>query len=162
MSHDMEAGVWRKMFCCSLVHVGDGLTGVDLWRYVPLAGFVYQHEESGWFYVPTCLGGSVPLWGDSSSGVLGFLAEAPDFSVLGDVIWPGRSTFSRHIVIDVLLKTARKIYFPLPGRRSASSDELRPPAAMKTGRSLQGRVCNFLFFQGGPCNICAVTTFIFM
>jgi hypothetical protein len=90
---------------------------------------------------PTCLGGSVPLRGDSSSGELGFLAEASDSSVLGDVISPGRSTFSKHVGFDVLLKTATKIYFPLPGRRSASSYVLRPPAAMKTGRSLRGLVC---------------------
>jgi hypothetical protein len=82
--------------------------------------------------------------------------------VLGDVIWPGRLVFSRHVKVDVLLKTATKTYFPLPVRRSASSFALRPPAAMKTERSLQGLVCNFLFFQRGPCKIWAVTTNIFI
>ncbi|CAN6232656.1 unnamed protein product [Urochloa humidicola] len=54
MIHGKADGVWRKIFCCSLVCVGDGLTGVDLWR------FIYQHEEeSGWLLVPTH-GGSVP------------------------------------------------------------------------------------------------------
>jgi hypothetical protein len=90
------------------------------------------------------------------------LAEASFSSVLGDVIWPGRLVFSRHVKVDVLLKTATKTYFPLPVRRSASSFALRPPAAMKTERSLQGLVCNFLFFQRGPCKIWAVTTNIFI
>ena len=56
----------------------------------------------------------------------------------------------------------QKNIFPLPGRRSASNSALRPPAAMKTGRSLQGQVCIFLFFQGCLCNIRAVTNNIFM
>ena len=74
-------------------------------------------------------------------------AEASDSSVLGDVIWLGHSAFSRHIKVDVMLKTATKTFFPLPGRRSASSFELRPPTAMKTRRSLQELVCsNLLFF----------------
>jgi hypothetical protein len=98
------------------------LFGDDLGRYVS------QHEESGWFSIPTCLGGSGSLQGDSSSGKLGFLAEALDSSVLADVIWPGRSAFSRHVEVDALLKMAEKTYFPLPGRRSASSFELRAPA----------------------------------
>jgi len=129
-------------FCSFFGFVVDiGLFDDDLGRYIS------QHEESGWFYAPTCLGGSASLWGDSSSGELGFLAaEASDSSVLGDVIWPGHSAFSRHIKVDVLLKTATKTFFPLPGRRSASSFELRPPTAMKTGRSLQGLVCSNLFF----------------
>jgi hypothetical protein len=127
-----------------------------------LVRLVSQDEESGWFMAPTCLGGSVPLRGDSSSGELGFLAEASDSWVLGDVISSGRSTFSKHLGVDVLLKTATKIYFPLPGRRSASSYVLRPPAATKTGRSLRGLVCNLLFFHGGPCKIWAVTADIFM
>ena len=97
-----------------------------------------QHEESGWFSVTTCLDVSASLCGDSSSGELGFLAEAPDFSVLGDVISPGRSALSMHVEVDVLLKTAIKTYFPLPGRRSVSSFELQPPAVTKIGRSLQG------------------------
>ena len=109
-------------------------------------GLVSQHEKSGWFSATTYVGGSVPLQGDLSSGELGLLAKASDSSVLGDVFWPDRSVFVRHVIVDMLLKTATKT-FPLPGRRSASSFELRPPTATKTGRSLQGLVCsNLLFF----------------
>ena len=72
---------------------------------------VSQHEESGWFSVTTCLDVSASLCGDSSSGELGFLAEAPDFSVLGDVISPGRSALSMHVEVDVLFKMATKPTF---------------------------------------------------
>jgi hypothetical protein len=155
------------LLCAGCAHDVSGITNlannmaVEGRRIVMyLVRLVSQHEGSGWFSVTTYLGG--PLRGDSSSGELGFLAEASVSSVLGDVIWPSRLVFSRQVEVDVLLKTATKTYFPLPVRRSASSFALRPPAAMKTERSLQGLVCNFLFFQRGPCKIWAVTTNIFI
>ncbi|CAO2199603.1 unnamed protein product [Urochloa humidicola] len=153
---NMSSGAWRTVLSLQgeVVHL-------SLVR-LPPAGLLSQREKSGWFLGPTCSGGSAPLRGNSSSGELGFLAVASDSSVLGDVFWPGRSAFSKHIKGDVLLKTATKTYFPLPGRRSASSFELRLPMAMKTGRSLQGLGCIFLFFQESPCNIWVVTTKMFM
>ncbi|CAO2140857.1 unnamed protein product [Urochloa humidicola] len=154
ISFDTAVGVWRIV----LFLQGGAVFGCLVRFVVPIAGLLYQREESGWCFVPTCSGGSVPFRGDSSSGMLGFLVEASDSSVLGDVFPPGRSAFLRHVEVDVLLKTASKIYFPLPERRSASSLELRPPEAMKTGRSLQGLVCIFLFCQGSPCKIWVVTT----
>jgi len=124
-------------------------------------GFVYEVGKSGWVSYTTSSGDLLPLLGDASSGGWGFLAEASDSSVLGDEFWPSHSAFLRHIQVDVLLKTASKTFFPLPGRRSASRFELRPPATMKTG-SLQGLVCNFLFIQEGPCIIWIVTTKFFL
>ena len=41
---------------------------------IDLERFAYQPEmKSGWLLVTTCLGGSVPLWGSSSSGELKLL-----------------------------------------------------------------------------------------
>ncbi|CAN6374840.1 unnamed protein product [Urochloa humidicola] len=158
MSFDMAIGVWRNI----LFLQGEVVHGCLVRLVVPPAGLLYQHEKSGRCSIPTFLGGSAPLRGDSSSGKLGFLAEASDSSMLGDVFSPGRSALLRHVEVGVLLKTATKFCFPLPARRSASSFELRPPEAMKTGRTLQGSVCNFLLFQGTPCKIWVVTTYFFM
>jgi hypothetical protein len=114
------------LLCAGCAHDVSGITNlannmaVEGRRIVMyLVRLVSQHEGSGWFSVTTYLGG--PLRGDSSSGELGFLAEASVSSVLGDVIWPSRLVFSRQVEVDVLLKTATKTYFPLPVRRSASN-----------------------------------------
>jgi hypothetical protein len=51
---------------------------------------------------------------------------------------------------DMLLKMATKNCVSSRGRRSASSSALHPVVARKTGRSLQGLECIFLFFRGCP------------
>jgi hypothetical protein len=120
--------------------------------------------KSGWSSVLTCFDGSVPLQGDLSSDKLGFRSffEASDSSLPGDAILrSGRSAFIVHVGYDMLLKTATKNCVSSLGRRSASSSTLRPAAARKTGRRLQGLDCIFLFFPGCPCNKCAVITKVY-
>ena len=121
------------------------------------AGMFYQHKvKSGWSSVFIYFGDSVPLQGDLSSDELSFLSvfEASDFLFLGDAmvndhpLRPGRSAFIVHVGSDMLFKTATQNYVSSPGRRSASSSKLRPAAAKKTGRSLQGLECIFFSFEG--------------
>ena len=118
--------------------------------------FVYQLVEMpGWVLFPTFFGGSATLRGDSSSGVLGCMAfhAVSDSSQSGEMmalshlfLQSGRSVGSKHVGLDLLLKTASKLFASSSGRRSASSDMLRSPAARRTGRNLQGLGCNFIFF----------------
>ncbi|CAO2162138.1 unnamed protein product [Urochloa humidicola] len=130
--------------------------------------FVYQLvEKPGWVLFPTFFGGSSTPQGVSSSGVLGFMTslEASESSQAGEVMAfshlpfkPGRSAGTKQIGLDLLLKTASKIYASSPGWRSASSDELRSSAARRTGRILQGLDCNFLFFRRCLCKSLDVIT----
>jgi len=100
--------------------------------------FVYQLVEMpGWVLFPTFFGGFATLRGDSSSGVLGCMAfhAASDSSQSGEVmalchlfLQPGRSAGSKQVGLDLLLKTASKLFASSSGRRSASSDMLRSPA----------------------------------
>ena len=130
--------------------------------------FVYQLVEMpGWVLYPTFFGGSATLRGDSSSGVLGCMAfhAASDSSQSGEVmalchlfLQPDRSAGSKQVGLDLLLKTASKLFASSSGRRSASSDMLRSPAARGTGRNLQGLGCNFIFFRGCLCKNLDVTT----
>ena len=76
-------GARHGSFCPSRVFADeDCLFGVDFGR------FAYQHERnSGWFFDPTSLGGSIPLRGSSSSSDLVFLVlEVPESSMSGDVL----------------------------------------------------------------------------
>ena len=108
--------------------------------------FVYQLVEMpGWVLFPTFFGGFATLRGDSSSGVLGCMAfhAASDSSQSGEMmalchlfLQPGRSAGSKQVGLDLLLKTASKLFASSSGRRSASSDMLRSPAARRTGRNL--------------------------
>jgi hypothetical protein len=50
--------------------------------------------------------------------------------------------------LDLLLKTASKIYASSSGRRSASSGVLRSPAARRTGRNLQELGVTLFSFEG--------------
>jgi len=130
--------------------------------------FVYQLVEMpGWVLFPTFFGGSATLRGDSSFGVLGCMAfhAASDSSQSGEVmplchlfLQPGRLAGSKQVGLDLLLKTASKLFASSSGRRSASSDMLRSPAARGTGRNLQGLGCNFIFFRGCLCKNLDVTT----
>jgi hypothetical protein len=89
----------------------------DVWR--GFGGFSFQlDEKSGWFLVPTFFGGSAPLWGSSSSGVLGALVlMVSDSSVSDDVMaddhlfQPGHLAVIKQVGIDVLHKTATKTVF---------------------------------------------------
>ena len=114
---------------------------------------MYQHEsKSGWWLDPT-FGGSDPLRGSSLSGNVGFLEvlEAADLSLPIDCL-PVCSAVLQHVDSDVLLKTAPKKSCSSPGRRSASSWELRPAAARTTGIA-QELEYNFYFFQRCSCNL---------
>ena len=84
---------------------------------------------------------------------MGFLEvlEASDPSLSVDCL-PVRSAVIQHVDSDVLLKTVPKKSCSSPGRRSALSWELRPPAARTTGNA-QGLECNFYFFQECPYNL---------
>jgi hypothetical protein len=126
-------------------------------------------EKPGWVLDPALFGGSVPLWGSSSSGVLGALVlETSDSSVSDDVMadghlfQPGRSAVTKQVGVYVLHKTTTKNFVSSPERRSASSSVLWPPVAKQTGRSLQGLSYNFVSFQGCSCKIWAVITKNFM
>jgi hypothetical protein len=135
-------------FCPSLVVV-------DLERYA------YQCEmKSGWL-VTTCFGGSVPLRVSSSSGELERLAflrasgssKPDDVMAVGHFLWPDRSTTTKYVEFDTLLKTVITNFVSSPGRRPASSRGVWLPVARKTGRWLQGLDCNFYFFRGCLCNM---------
>jgi hypothetical protein len=100
----------------------------------------FKHEvKSGWSSVPTCFGGPIPFQGTSSSGdsgILAILEASDDVMADGHFLQLGRSASIRHIGCDMLLKMTSKNYVPSPGRRSASSCVLRPPAARNSRRSL--------------------------
>jgi hypothetical protein len=133
-----------------------------------LVRLVYQLERSGWSLLPTCSCGSATLGlgGSLSSSDLEFpvIHEAPDsllsvdVMVSGHLFMPVLSTSTKHVVFDMLLKTAPKIYDSSPGRKSASSSGLRLPTARNTRRYLQEMECNFLFFEGCLCKFAAVIT----
>ena len=122
---------------------------------VDLERFAYQPEiKSGWLLVTTCLGGSVPLWGSSSSGGLKLLQVLGasgslwpnDVMAAGHLLQPDRSTTTKHVVFNMLLKTATTNFLSSPGRMPASDRGCQSPVARKTGRWLQGLGCNFYFF----------------
>jgi len=129
---DLEVPGLVGFFCPSLVVV-------DLER------FAYQQEmKSGWLLVTTCLGGSVPLWGSSSSGELKLLQVLGasgslwpnDVMAAGHLLQPDRSTTTKHVVFNMLLKTATTNFLSSPGRRLASGCGCQSPVARKTGRWL--------------------------
>jgi len=78
--------------------------------------------------------------------------------VNGHLLQPSRSTLTKHVGSDVLLKTATKKCVSSPGRKLASSCVLRLQAARKTGRSLQGLEYDFFFFRGCLCKERVVIT----
>lgn len=109
------------------------------------------------------------FWSPSGNIVIRFVgvwhSDASDSSQHGvamaksHLLKLGRSTCIKQINFDVLLKMATKIHVPLPERTLASSYMLRLLVARKTARiSLQGSVCNFLFFQWYLCKHWDVTT----
>lgn len=132
----------------------------SLFFFVVGGRYVYQLEVPGWVMYP-CLGGSAPLQGSSSSGGLEFLAvlEASGSSTSDDVLafghlqLPDRSTIIMHVVFDVRLKTATTNFGTSPGRRPDSGCGFWSPVARKTGRWLQGLVCNSCFYRGCLCNM---------
>jgi len=101
-------------------------------------------SDSGWLFAPT-FGGSATLLGSSSPGDVGFLEvlDASDPSLPVDCL-PARSAFQQHVDPDMLLKTAPKTCSS-PGRWSASSWELRPPAARTTGSAKDWNVFSISF-----------------
>ena len=121
---------------------------------IDLERFAYQPEmKSGWLLVTTCLGGSVSLRGSSSSGGLKLLqvlgasgSPRPDDLMAASHLQPDRSTTTKHVVFDMLLKTATTNFLSSPGRRPASGCGCQSPVARQTGRWLQGLGCNFYFF----------------
>jgi len=146
---DIEVPGLIGFFCPSLVVV-------DLER------FAYQPEmKSGWLLVTTCLGGSVPFRGSSSSGGLKVLQVlggsgspwSDDVLAAGHLLQPNRSTTTKHVVFNMLLKTATTNFLSSPRRRPASGRRCQSPVARKTGRWLQGLGCNFYFFQEYLCNM---------
>ena len=134
------------------------LQGVFFWRFVST-----DSMKPGWFLPTTCVGGSAPLLGAPTAGVLGILAAtgAFDFSKAGDAmantighLWkPGRSVPRKHVV-DVLLKTAIKSYVSSPVGGSAPDQGFRSSVARNTGRWLQGPECISYFYQGCLCMSC--------
>lgn len=156
--------VLLSLLCFSGGCVGDSVTSGD-----GAVRFAYQLVEMpGWILAPTLFGGSAPLRGSSSSDVPGDLnLEASDLLEFDDGMvddhrfQPGRSASTKQVNIGVLYKTASKISVSSSKRRSASSNELWPPALRNTGRCLQGPDCNFLLSQGCSCKLWAVIT-IFM
>ena len=129
---DLEVPGLVGFFCPSLVVV-------DLER------FAYQPEmKSGWLLVTTCLGGSVPLWGSSSSGELKLLQVLGasgslwpnDVMAAGHLLQPDRSTTTKHVVFNMLLKTTTTNFLSSPRRRPASGRRCQSPVARKTGRWL--------------------------
>jgi len=132
------------------------LQGVFFWRFVST-----DSMKPGWFLPTTCVGGSAPLLGAPSAGVLRVLAATgvSDFSKAGVAmaighLWkPGRSVPRKH-VIDVLLKTAIKSFVSSPVGGSAPGHGFRSSVARNTGRGLQGPECIFYFYQGCLCMSC--------
>ena len=76
-----------------------------------------------------------------------------DVMAAGHLLQPDRSTTTKHVVFNMLLKTATTNFLSSPGRRPASGRGCRSPVARKTGRWLQGLGCNFYFFQEYLCNM---------
>lgn len=173
----LVAGVCRKIFCYSLVPVGDGLAGMDVWR------FLSQLVSSGWFSSPTFLGGLLALlevcpnsclrvgfpfptrvFGgllallEVLSCVMGILAnpEATDLCSSGEEMAEGhrrrhgRSSVLEYVnVFDMLFVLPFKTYSVPSDKGSASSwiRLLRSPATSTTGQFLQGLECIFLLFS---------------
>ena len=103
------AGGGRKIACYNFVHQ---------------RSFMYQHElKSGWLLI-------LPLVFLVHVGFLEVL-EASDPSLPVNCL-PVRLAVIQHVDFDVLLKTMPKKLCSSSGRRSASSWELRPPAARTT------------------------------
>ena len=122
---------------------------------IDLERFAYQPEmKSGWLLVTTCLSGSVPFWGSSSSGglkvlqVLGASGSLwpDDVMAAGHLLQPDRSTTTKHVVFNMLLKTATTNFLSSPERRPASGRGCQSPLVRKIGRWLPGLNCNFYFF----------------
>jgi hypothetical protein len=175
-----KAAAWRRLG--EVLHLSGGLGleppvflslqnifGAGVTAGVGSVRYAYQLvAKPGWVLISTFFfGGSVTLRVESSSGALGCMAslEASDSSHAGEVmvmshlfLQPGRSADTKQVGSDLLLKTASKNYAPSLGRRSASSDVLRSLAARRTGRTLQGQCCNFLYFRGCLCKNLDVTT----
>jgi hypothetical protein len=116
--------------------------------------------KSGWL-VTTCLGGSIPLRVSSLSGGLELLAflgasgssKPDDVMAVGHLLQPDRSTTTKYVKFDMLLKTAITNFVSSPGRRAASGRGVWLPVARKIGRWLQGLDCNFYFFRECLCNM---------
>jgi hypothetical protein len=111
------------------------------------------------------------LLGVLCSGVLGFmlfvasdLFDTGEVMVVGHLLRPVRSTFTRHVGFPdmLLLVPLQNFDDASSGWWSASGHLLRLPATSSTGSSLQGLVCNFLFFQGCLCKVCDVNYQIFL
>ena len=110
---------------------------------VDLERFAYQPEmKSGWLLVTTCLSGSVPFWGSSSSGGLKVLQVlggsgspwSDDVLAAGHLLQSDRSTTTKHVVFNMLLKTTITNFLSSPRRRPASGRRCQSPVARKTGR----------------------------
>ena len=110
-------------------------------------GLVASYHLSWWFSSP--LGFFVVRRIEAS--VCSWAVRFPwpdDVLATGHLLQPDRSTTTKHVVFDMLLKTATTNFLSSPGRRLASSRGCQSPVAKKTGRWLQGLGCNFYFFQG--------------
>ena len=122
---------------------------------------VYQLEKLGWCLDPTFSGGLHPLLGVFFSGVLGLtlpVASVPFFTgeemAFGCLPRPAHSSTSWHVGFpNVLLRVPLQNFEASSGRWTASACLLRPPATSTTGSSLQGLVCNSIFFQGCLCKL---------
>ena len=147
------------LFFCSLfvfVGAGDGVYGEGRWRYV------YQLGRPGWCLDPTLSGGLHPLPGVLFSGVVGWMwsvASVPFFTgeVMADghLAWPARSSSIRHVGFPdmLLLVPFLNSAASSSGGWSAPRHLPRPPATRATWCSLQGLVCNFLFFEWCLCKL---------
>jgi len=171
-ANDMAAGGW-KIFCsvqgaasvdccCFVRFVCPSLISVDVGVGGGSGRYVYQlvTEKSGWFLLPTCLGGSVLRWVVSSFGEPEFWVDlvAPALWFLDEVMVDGHlllgcSAFLRYVDdFDILLLEAIKNYVSSSVRGTASSCwKLSSPVTRTTGVFLQGLSCIFSIFQGCLC-----------
>jgi hypothetical protein len=118
-------------------------------------GMFYQPRKLDWSLDPTSSGGFLSLLGLSLSGKLGLsMVEVSDILFSGDVMALGHLVRPARSASKVCVGVAGvplKICVSSSGGWSASMRLSRPSATRTTGRSLQGRGCNFYAFQGCLC-----------
>ena len=167
--HDFPGGVYVDDGCAhndyrvARLEIND-MAAAGTWRFgIPLAGYVYQLEKSGWFSFPTVSGGFLPTVRDvSSSGASGLLViEEPDPLLSGDVMAFShfgrlvRSAFKRHVGVSDMLLTVPLKFSDVLRREGGRLHrwQLRPSATGTTGRNLQGLDYIFFYFQSCLCKL---------
>ena len=116
-------------------------------------GLVFRSHLIWWFTSPS--GCSLLRRGgvDAASGVCPFFTG--EVMADGHLAWPARSSSIRHVGFPdmLLLVPFLNSAASSSGGWSAPRHLPRPPATRATGCSLQGLVCNFLFFEWCLCKL---------